>query len=139
MREGAEAMKSIFQAGAIPEPFARVMSWCIEAATPCPTAPVRGIARCGAVSMARTRLNVTGMAKPATIGLSYGALRKECLDAVRQWPGCETIAGIQIVRHGAPGSFSVRVTLYGTADKKIANRAINCVQREKRRHFHLND
>jgi hypothetical protein len=33
----------------------------------------------------------------------------------------------------------VRVTLYGKADKKIAYRAIICVQREKRRHFHLND
>jgi hypothetical protein len=38
-----------------------------------------------------------------------------------------------------PGGFSVRVTLYGKANKKIADRAINCVQREKRRHFHLND
>jgi hypothetical protein len=33
--------------------------------------------------------------------------------------------------------FSVRVTLYGRAHKKTADRAINCVQREKRRHFHL--
>ena len=73
------------------------------------------------------------MAKSATVGLSYGALRKECLDAVRQWPGCETI------RDAIPGGFSVRVTLYGKADQKIADRAINCVQREKRRHFHLND
>jgi hypothetical protein len=80
-----------------------------------------------------------GMAKSATSGLSYGALRKECLDAVRQWPGCETIGGIQILRDATPGGFSVRVTLYGTADKKIADRAINCVQREKRRHFHLKD
>jgi hypothetical protein len=80
-----------------------------------------------------------GMAKSATVGLSYGALRKECLDAVRQWPGCETISGIQILRDATPGGFSVRVILYGTADKKIADRAINCVQREKRRHFHLND
>jgi hypothetical protein len=79
------------------------------------------------------------MAKWGTLGLSYGALRKECLDAVRQWPGCETVSGIQIVRHGTPGGFTVRVTLYGKADKKIADRAINCVQREKRRHFHLTD
>jgi hypothetical protein len=79
------------------------------------------------------------MAKSATIGLSYGTLRKECLDAVRQWPGCETIGGIQIIRDPTPGGFSVRVTLYGKADKKTADRAITCVQREKRRHFHLND
>jgi hypothetical protein len=77
------------------------------------------------------------MAKSETTGLNYGALRMECLDAVRQWPGCETIAGIQIVRDNSPGGFSVRVTLYAAADQKIANRAIRCVQREKRRHFHL--
>jgi hypothetical protein len=79
------------------------------------------------------------MARPETIGLSYGALRKECLDAVRQWPGCETVCGIQIIRNNIPGGFSVRVTLYGNADKRIADRAINCVQREKRRQFHLED
>src|ERR1700730_16303726 len=79
------------------------------------------------------------MAKFNTIGLSYGALRKECLEAVRQWPGCETVGGIQIIRDNTPGGFSVRGTLYGKANKKIADRAITCVQREKRRHFHLND
>ncbi len=77
------------------------------------------------------------MAKLATLGLSYSALRKECLDAVRQWPGCETIGGIYILREKTPGYFSVKVTLYGQADRKIADRAIHCVEREKRRHFHL--
>jgi len=77
------------------------------------------------------------MAKSETVGLSYGALRKECLDAVRQWPGCETISGIQIVRENSHGGFSVRVTLYAEADQKTADGAIKCVQREKRRHFHL--
>jgi hypothetical protein len=43
-------------------------------------------------------------------GLSYAALRKKCLDAIRQWPGCETITGIQIIRQNN-GGFSVRVTL----------------------------
>jgi hypothetical protein len=81
---------------------------------------------------------LTGMARE-TVGLNYGALRKECLDAVRQWPGCETVGGVQIIRDNTPGGFSVRVTLYGKADKKIADRAINYVRREKRRHFHLND
>jgi hypothetical protein len=85
------------------------------------------------------RFGAHRMAKSVTTGLDYGALRKECLEAVRQWPGCETIGGIQIIRDATPGGFSVRVTLYGKADKKIADRAINCVQREKRRHFHLND
>ena len=79
------------------------------------------------------------MAKSETVGLSYGALRKQCLEAVRQWPGCETIGAIQIVRDKTPGGFTVRVTLYGKADRKTADRAIGCVQREKRRLFHLND
>ena len=77
------------------------------------------------------------MAKSETVGLNYGALRKECLEAVRQWPGCETIAGIQIIRENSPGGFSVRVTLYAEANQKNADRAIGCVQREKRRQFHL--
>ena len=71
--------------------------------------------------------------------MSYGDLRKECLAALRQWPGCETVSGIQIIRDNTAGGFTVRVTLYGKADKKIADRAINCVQREKRRHFHLTE
>ena len=69
----------------------------------------------------------------------HGALRKECLEAVRQWPGCETVGGIQIIRSNKPRDFSVRVTLYGKADKKIEDRAIIYIQREKRRHFHLID
>src|SRR5882757_7424775 len=40
----------------------------------------------------------TSMAKYKTVAMSYGALRKECLEAVRQWPGCETVGGIQIIR-----------------------------------------
>jgi hypothetical protein len=36
----------------------------------------------------------------------------------------------QIVRDNTPSGFSVRVTLYGQADEKVANRAIACVKRE---------
>jgi hypothetical protein len=79
------------------------------------------------------------MVKSKTIGLDYAALRKECLEAVRQWPGCESVAGIQILRNNVPGGFSVRITLYGKADERLADRAMTCVQRETRRHFHLTD
>jgi hypothetical protein len=79
------------------------------------------------------------MVRSQTVGLSYEALRKECVEAIRQWPGCETVGAIQIIRERTPGGFSVRVTLYGKADKKLADRAIRFVQREKRRHFHLKD
>jgi hypothetical protein len=58
------------------------------------------------------------MAKSVTAGLSYAALRKECLNAVRSWPGCETIAGIQIVRQ-KNGGFSVRVTFYGKSKRRL--------------------
>jgi len=69
--------------------------------------------------------------------ISYEALRKECLEAVKCWPGCETIAGIQLIRNNSPAGFSVRITLYGKADKRIADRAMIYVEREKRRQFWL--
>jgi hypothetical protein len=79
---------------------------------------------------------IAQMTKPGTSGLSYAALRKECLNAVKHWPGCETIGGIQIIRQDS-GRFSVRVTLYGKAKRRLADRAISAVQREMRRRFHL--
>jgi hypothetical protein len=79
------------------------------------------------------------MIKSKTIGLDYAALRKECLETVRQWPGCESVAGIQILRNNVPGGFSVQITLYGKADERLADRAMTCVQREKRRQFHLTE
>ena len=70
--------------------------------------------------------------------MSYVTLRKEYLDAIKQWPGCESVSGIQLVRENN-GHFSVRITLYGTANEKIANRASMAVQREMRRRFHLTE
>jgi hypothetical protein len=74
-----------------------------------------------------------------TVGMKYDSLRRVCLETIRQWPGCETVAGIQIIRTNKPGGFSVRVTLYGKAKARLADRAIVSVQREMRRHFHLID
>jgi len=71
-----------------------------------------------------------------TAGITYNDLRRMCLEAVKQWPGCETISGIQIIR-AANRKFSVRVTLYGKSEKRVADRAIRCVEREMSRHFHL--
>jgi hypothetical protein len=104
-----------------------------------------GLAECSEAAGTETMLerdvpaSISGpMAKLAEkVGMGYGALRKECLEAVRHWPGCETIGGIQIIRDNSRGGFTVRVTLYGKANERTADRAINCVQREKRRHFHL--
>jgi len=77
------------------------------------------------------------MVKFKTVGMSYADLRKDCLEAVRQWPGCETISGIQIIRGNRRSRFSVKITLYGKADPSTADRAMMYVEREKRRRFHL--
>jgi len=77
------------------------------------------------------------MVKSQTVGIEYVALRKECLHTVRQWPGCASIAGIQIIRGRRTGGYSVKITLYGTSDMRKADRAMACVLREKRRQFHL--
>ena len=77
------------------------------------------------------------MAQFKTAGISYADLRKECLEAVRSWPRCETVAGIQIIRDDTPAGFSVQVTLYGKADVQTADRAMIYVEREKRRQYHL--
>jgi hypothetical protein len=69
---------------------------------------------------------------------SYASLRRECLAAVKNWPGCETISGIQIIRDNKRG-FSVKITLYGVAEPKLADRAIKAVEREIRRHFELTE
>jgi hypothetical protein len=79
------------------------------------------------------------MAKFKTIGVIYGVLRKQCLEAIRQWPSCQTVSGIQIIRDNSPAGFSVRITLYGEADKKIADRAMMYIEREQLRHFHLTE
>ena len=79
------------------------------------------------------------MARFRTISVSYGDLRKQCLEAIKQWPGCQTVSGIQIIRDNSAAGFSVRVTLYGDADQKIAERAMIYIEREKRRHFHLTE
>jgi hypothetical protein len=57
----------------------------------------------------------------------------ECIEAVRLWPGCETVSGIQNIRNNTQAGFSVRVTLYGHAAVKTADFAMICVEREKRR------
>ena len=77
------------------------------------------------------------MMKFKTVGVRYADLRRDCLEAVRQWPGCETVSGIQIIRSNRRFGFSVRITLYGEADQSIADRAMMYVEREKRRRFHL--
>jgi hypothetical protein len=91
---------------------------------------------------AHTRLrrpffSTLAMVKLKTAGVSYANRPKVCLEAVRQWPGCETVRGIQIIRNNRRTGFTVRITLYGETDRSIADRAMIYVEREKRRRFHL--
>ncbi|MDB5615894.1 hypothetical protein [Tardiphaga sp.] len=68
--------------------------------------------------------------------MDRAALAKECLEAIRLWPGCETVKEIGILANG-PSDFLVRVIEYGAAVKRKADRAALCVQREKSRAYHL--
>jgi hypothetical protein len=62
----------------------------------------------------------------------------ECLEEIRQWPGCEAIGGVEVFHFGR-GKFIVRVMDYGGTPFRIANQAAKCIEREKRRHYHLKD
>lgn len=63
-------------------------------------------------------------------------LAQQCLESIRQWPGCERVREIGILASG-PTDFLVRVIDYGDAVKRKADRAALCVQREKSRSYHL--
>ena len=62
-------------------------------------------------------------------------LRRDCLSSVRQWPGCETVKDISLVRH-RDGKYGFVVTDYGAAEKKTANRAVKAFQNEVRRLYY---
>jgi hypothetical protein len=71
-----------------------------------------------------------------TNGISRDDLARDCLQAVRMWPGCETVRLIGIF--GMPRErFAARVIDYGLANKKLADRALRCIEREKLRQYHL--
>ena len=71
-----------------------------------------------------------------TFGITREDLTRDCLKDLRLWPGCETVEGLAVLVTGG-GKFTVHVVEYGTAKKKNADRALRCIQREKRRNFHL--
>jgi hypothetical protein len=79
------------------------------------------------------------MVRLKPVEISYADLRKQCLEAIRQWPNCQTVSGIQIIRDNSRAGFSLRITLYGDSDQKVADRAMICIEREKRRQFRLNE
>lgn len=79
------------------------------------------------------------MVNLARTKIGYSDLRKLCLEEIRQWPGCETVAGIQLVRDNTPWGFSIKITLYGQTNKKLADRAKSFVQRANQRRYRLSE
>ena len=71
-----------------------------------------------------------------TVGISRTDLARDCLQQVRLWPGCESVEEIAVLAEPRDG-FSVRVVQYGSANKRLADRAVGCIQREKLRRYHL--
>jgi hypothetical protein len=70
-----------------------------------------------------------------TVGIGRADLTRDCLKEIRLWPGCETVEGLGVLGD-LRGGFSVHV-IDGAAKKKLADRAIRCIQREKLRRYHL--
>jgi hypothetical protein len=76
-----------------------------------------------------------------TSGVSEGWLRQQCLAAVLQWPGCETVREIG-ANFGDRGECCLFVADYGVTSRvnqRVADRAVRSFQNEARRHFHLLD
>ena len=71
-----------------------------------------------------------------TVGMSRADLMRDCLQQIRLWPGCETVEEIGVLAEPR-GGFSVHVVNYGSAKKRVADRAIGCIRREKLRRYHL--
>jgi len=71
-----------------------------------------------------------------TIGISRADLMRDCLRDLHLWPGCETVEGLAVLVD-ARGKFTVHIVDYGLAEKRVADRALRCIQRERLRRFHL--
>jgi hypothetical protein len=72
-----------------------------------------------------------------TVAISRADLTRNCIQELRLWPGCQTVQGIDVLAT-AGGKFTVHVVDYGLAKKKLSDRALRCIQREKQRRYHLN-
>jgi hypothetical protein len=52
------------------------------------------------------------------------------------WPGCEGVVSVAVLAEPSD-RFSLRVMDYGPSDKRLADRALRCIEREKLRRHHL--
>lgn len=71
-----------------------------------------------------------------TTAIERKELARICLEQIRLWPGCEAVVSVGVLSM-PPGRFTLRVTEYGTAPTKLADRALRAIEREKLREFHL--
>ena len=74
--------------------------------------------------------------RPVKIEISRETLARLCLGELHMWPGCETVASVGILGASC-GRFLVRVIEYGEAKKRLADRAVRCIEREKSRRYCL--
>jgi hypothetical protein len=71
-----------------------------------------------------------------TTPISRADLAQESLEDLRRWPGCEGVVSVGVL--SAPfDRFILRVMQYGVAEKRLADRAIRFIEREKLRQYHL--
>jgi hypothetical protein len=68
--------------------------------------------------------------------ISRADLAQESLEDLRRWPGCEGVVSVGVLS-APPDRFILRVMQYGVAEKRLADRAIRFIEREKLRHYHL--
>ena len=71
-----------------------------------------------------------------TTAIGREDLARDRLQELRMWPGCETVGTV----HGLGerrDRFAVRVIDYELATRRLADRALRCIQREKLRRYRL--
>jgi hypothetical protein len=71
-----------------------------------------------------------------TTAISRADLASDCLQELRLWPGCEAVGTVGVLA-GKRDRFTLHVIDYGSAPKRLADRALRCIEREKLRQFHL--
>ena len=81
------------------------------------------------------RASASRISNKKTAPISRPDLIRDCIRDVRLWPGCETIREVGILIDGT--KFEVRVMDYGAANKRLADRALRCIEREKQRRCHV--
>jgi hypothetical protein len=70
------------------------------------------------------------------VAMSRHDLTQRYLQEIHLWPGCETVQSLGVLGD-LRGRFTVHVLNYGLANKRVADRAIRCIQREKSRQYRL--